>query len=105
MGLGFQLGAVVAQRADGSLPPEQIADFHYMDFLRDAVGAIKSTYDQLGMPFAPEFADRIRTYLDNRPQDKHGVHKYSASDFGLDVDQIRKDFAAYIDATHVELET
>ena len=104
MGLGFQLGAVVAQRADGSLPPEQIADFHYMDFLRDAVGAIKSAYDQLGMPFAPEFADRIRDYLDNRPQDKHGVHKYSAADFGLDVDQIRTDFAAYIDATQVELE-
>ena len=104
MGLGMQLGAVVAQRADGTLPKEQIADFHYMEFLRDPVAAIASAYDQLGMTVTPEFAERIRTYLANRPQDKHGVHKYSAADFGLDVDQIRKDFAAYIEANAVELE-
>ena len=56
------------------------------------------------MSVTPEFADRIRKYLDNRPQDKHGVHKYAAADFGLDPDQIRKDFASYIEANNVELE-
>jgi hypothetical protein len=104
MGLGFMLGAIVEQRRDGTLPADQIADFHYMDFLRDPVGAIKGAYDQLGMPFAAEFPDRIRNYLDNRPQDKHGVHKYSAADFGLDPAQIRQDFGVYIDANNVELE-
>ena len=104
MGLGFQLTALVDQRRDGTLPAGQIADFHYMDFLRDPVAAITSAYDQLGMPVAPEFAERVRDYLGNRPQDKHGVHKYSAADFGLDPDQIRKDFAVYIEANKVELE-
>jgi hypothetical protein len=104
MGLRFMLGSIVEQRRDGSLPADQIADFHYMDFLRDPVGAIKSAYDQLGMPFASDLPDRIRAYLDARPQDKHGVHKYSAADFGLDVDEIRKDFAPYIEAANVELE-
>jgi hypothetical protein len=104
MGVGMMLRSIVEQRRDGTLPAEQIADFHYLDFLRDPVAAIKGAYDQLGMHFAAELPERIRAYLDARPQDKHGVHKYSAADFGLDVDQIRKDFAPYIEANNVELE-
>ena len=48
--------------------------------------------------------ERIRSYLDARPQDKHGVHRYSPEDFGFDPEKIRADFAGYITASGVELE-
>ena len=104
MGLSFMLAAIVEQRRDGTLPAGQIADLHYMDFLRDPVAAIKGAYDTLGMPFSNEIPERVTSYLAARPQDKHGVHKYSAADYGLDPAQIRKDFGVYIDAMNVELE-
>jgi hypothetical protein len=39
-----------------------------------------------------------------RPQHKHGRHRYSASEFGLDADQIRQDFGPYTDRFSVEYE-
>ena len=84
-----------------SLPAAQIADLQYLDLLANPVEAIESTYDQLGLPFDTRMPDRIRSYLAARPQDKHGQHRYSAADFGLDTDQIRKDFAPYTEAFNV----
>lgn len=106
VGFGMQmlLEITMQQRADGQVPADQVADLHYLDLLRDPVAAIEAAYGELGLPFDPTFPDRIRGYLAARPQDKHGVHRYSPDDFGLDVDQIRKDFATYIDGTGVELE-
>jgi hypothetical protein len=86
------------------LPEDQIADLHYLDLLRDPVGAITGAYESLGMPVAPELPDRIRAYLAARPQDKHGVHRYSAADFGLDVEEIRRTFLPYTEAFGVEHE-
>lgn len=106
VGFGFRfiLEGVVQQRAAGELPEDQIADLHYLDLLRDPVGAIRGAYDRLGLPFDDELPARIRGYLDARPQDKHGHHRYRAADLGLDPDQIRREFATYTDAYDVELE-
>lgn len=101
-GLQFVLNATVAQRP--SLPAAQIADLQYVDLMTDPVGAIENTYDALGLDFDAAMADRIRAYLAARPQDKHGKHRYSAADFGLETDQIRKDFAPYTEAFNVALE-
>lgn len=101
-GMQWMLNGTLERRA--SLPAAQIADLHYLDLLRDPVTAIEAAYDQLGMTFAPELPDRIRRYLDGRPQDKHGVHRYRAEDFGLDVAQLRTDFAPYVEAFGIEQE-
>jgi len=100
--LPFLFGMIVDQRA--GLPADQIADVQYLDLLRDPVGAISAAYEDLGMPMAPELPERIRTYLANRPQDKHGVHRYSCADYGFDVDELRRDVAKYTEAFGVELE-
>jgi hypothetical protein len=65
---------------------------------RDPVRAIRAAYPPLGLPIAPELPDRITGYLANRPQTKFGVHHYDLAAYGLDADQIRRDFADYVDA-------
>jgi hypothetical protein len=101
-GLGFMLNAL--HGVAGSLPAGQVANLMYLDLLRDPVGAIEGAYDQLGLPFAADLPDRIRAYLAARPQDKHGVHRYTAEQFGLDADAIRQDFLPYTEAFGVEHE-
>ena len=65
----------------------------------------RSAYGKLGLPFDPAMPDRIRAYLAARPQHKHGKHRYSAADFGLDPDEIRETFAPYTEAFNVALES
>jgi hypothetical protein len=90
------------QRA--SLPAGQVAELQYAELLREPVAAITSAYDELGLPIAPDLGDRIVRYLDARPQTKFGVHTYRAQDYDLDVDQIRRDFAPYIEEFGIEAE-
>jgi hypothetical protein len=106
VGFGMQmlLEMTAQHRADGLVPEGQIADLHYLDLLRDPAAAIRGAYERLGLPFAADQGDRIRAYLAARPQDKHGVHRYSAADFGLDLDTIRSDFAGYVQRYAVEQE-
>lgn len=103
-GMGMLLEVTAQQRAGDDVPSDQVTDLHYLDLLRDPVAAIEGAYDRLGLPFADGFADRIGAYLAARPQDKHGVHRYSAVDMGLDAATIRADFAAYLETSGVELE-
>jgi hypothetical protein len=103
-GMTMMLDTTMAERTSGAVPAEQVTDLHYLDLLRDPVAAIGGAYERLGMPFTDELPARITGYLDARPQDKHGVHRYAASDFGLDADEIRQGAATYIEHYGVELE-
>ena len=75
-----------------------------MDLIRDPVAAIAAAYGQLDLPFDPQLPDKIRAYLSGRPQHKHGEHRYSAADFGLDPDELRQTFLPYTDAFAVQYE-
>jgi hypothetical protein len=103
--LGMQLILNNAAQERAALPAGQIAELHYLDFLRDPVAAIGKAYTDLGIPFPGEVGDRIARYLEARPQTKFGVHRYHAEDYGLDAGQLRRDFAPYIDEFGIEAET
>jgi hypothetical protein len=101
-GLSFMLNALVEQRSQ--LPAGQVADLHYLDLVGDPVAAIESAYATLGLGFDPALPEKIRSYLAARPQHKHGEHRYSATDFGLDPAEIRQAFLPYTDAFQVRYE-
>jgi hypothetical protein len=104
VGFGFQMILNGAADQRGSLPDGQVAELHYLDFLRDPVAAIAQAYSDLGMAVAPELPDRITRYLAARPQSKFGTHRYSLADYGLDAATIRREFAPYIEAFGVVAE-
>ena len=95
---GMQMRMLVAVEQRAALPEDQVTELQYVDLVRDPAGAITGAYERLGLPVAPELPDRITRYLADRPQTKFGVHHYRLEDFGLDADQIRRDFADYVDA-------
>jgi Sulfotransferase family len=101
-GLSLMLNGLVELRSE--LPAGQVANLHYVDLIRDPVRAIENAYTALDLPVDAALPDKIRSYLAGRPQHKHGEHRYSAVDFGLDPDEIRQTFLPYTEAFGVQPE-
>ena len=52
--------------------------------MRDPVATVAELCDRLGFAFDDASQQAVQQWLDDNPQDKHGVHRYTAADFGLD---------------------
>jgi hypothetical protein len=91
----FLEGAIV-QRSDGSVPAERIVDSHFLDLMADPVTTLRALYDRLGLVWPAGHDGRIRDYLAAKPQGRHGAHRYTLADVGLDDDHVRATFAAYV---------
>jgi hypothetical protein len=70
-------------------------DIHYADIMADPVGVMRRVYEFLTIPYAAENEDRVRRWVRENPQHKHGKHTYRLEDFGLSHGDIEKVFANY----------
>ncbi len=102
MGLRMMLNGIAAPEA--ALPAGQVAELQYLDLMADPVAALGRVYDQLGLPMAPELPDLMRAYLEAKPKDRFGAHRYSLADYGLDEDEVRAGFAPYTERFGVPAE-
>ncbi len=83
-------------RLDGTLPPDQVADVQFTDFVADPLATIGALYDQLGMELTAEAEARMRTFLAEHPGDGGGGGgRYTFADTGLDPDELRARSRAY----------
>ena len=87
----------ITVRNTGSYPNATFYDMHFSDFVTDQFAVVSDIYDALGLPMSDEGATRMRAFIADNPQGKHGVHTYTPEEFGIDPTAIRRDFAAYID--------
>jgi hypothetical protein len=78
-------------------PAAAALDVAYTDLVRDPVGVLRTIYTWEGSDFTPAIETRVRAYLDDNAQGKHGRHVYSLEEFGLQADEIRERFAPYIE--------
>jgi Sulfotransferase family len=70
-------------------------DVDYRSFMGDPVGTVATLCERLGMAFDDASRHAVQRWLDGNPQDKHGVHRYTAGDFGLDPGRLRARFDFY----------
>jgi hypothetical protein len=89
------LGRAVAFRDGSGLPPDQVLDLPFADFIRDPIGRIAGVYRHFGRTLSAEAAQRMRRFLAENPGDRHGVHRYRFADTGLDPAAERRRFRAY----------
>jgi hypothetical protein len=95
-GFAAQLNEAMRQRREGEVPEGRFQDVLYTDFMADPVGRMAALYGELGLSWTQEHADRVRTYLASKPQDRgHGRHAYRFADTGLDEETERACFADY----------
>ena len=77
------------------IPSDQQIDVRYSDINEDWRREIQRIYDFIGMNFSAE-ADAALTAASEDREARHGAHKYSLRDFGLDPEIIDRDFADYV---------
>ncbi|MCY2927033.1 MAG: sulfotransferase [Planctomycetota bacterium] len=81
----------VRDRSAGSL----FVDVLYERLRRDPVAVVGEVYARLGLQVSPAFEADMRDWLARNPQGKHGAHRYSLADFGLDRAAVDARFGEY----------
>ena len=62
-------------------------------------------YDFIGMELTDEALAGMQSWLDSNNQHKHGTHKYSLADFGLDKQEVEKRLSFYRERFSIPFET
>jgi Sulfotransferase family len=75
--------------------PERHLDVDYRTLMDDPIGTVAALCEQVGAAFDDASRRAVQQWLDGNPQDKHGVHRYTPADFGLDAERLRERFAFY----------
>lgn len=87
------LNKTLAVRA--TMPANQQYDLLYADITADWEQAMQGVYSFLDMPFADQARSGMQAWLDENKQHKHGAHKYSLDEFGLETHQVRSALRFY----------
>ncbi|MBV6416042.1 MAG: hypothetical protein CMLOHMNK_00570 [Steroidobacteraceae bacterium] len=70
-------------------------DMHFTEMLRDQVGMAQRIYAHFGMPMSEEVLTRMRAFIAGNPRDRHGTHRYTLEQFGLDRARERQRYRFY----------
>ena len=96
--LGLHRGLSVRDRVGD----DRFLDVHYNDLTADPVATVTRIYQHFGIPVDDETVRRVADFSDDNPQGKHGAHRYTPEQFGLDPERIRRRFAAYAERFGIE---
>lgn len=80
----------VAAREDGTVPADRVVDVQFAAFMADPFVTIRRIYERLGLELSADAEARMRAFLAANPQDKHGGHRYTFADTGLDAGAVRE---------------
>jgi hypothetical protein len=84
-------------RAAGAYPDAIFYDMHFPDFVADQFAVVQKIYETFGLPLGEEAATRMRAFIAANPKGKHGEHRYTPEEYGVDPAAVRHAFRDYID--------
>ena len=65
---------------------QRFLDLRYRELTADPIGTVRRVYDFFAIPLSADAEARMRRYMSQNLQAKHGVHSYSLAQFGIDRD-------------------
>jgi hypothetical protein len=93
--------AVAARKRLGE---DRFIDVHHRDLVADPMGTLRRVYDALGLEISPEFEAALLVWQEANGPGAHGKHHYTPEEFGLTADQVRSDYAFYIEHFDIHVE-
>jgi hypothetical protein len=82
-------------KARQRLDPGRFLDVAYADLVADPVAVATRIADRFGYRWSGAGLDAARAYVRDNPGGKHGRHRYSLEQFGLDRATVQRRFASY----------
>lgn len=64
-------------------PAQQFLDLRFESIESDPIGTVERVYDFLGRPLTAAARSAMNRFLAANPKNKHGVHRYTLEQFGL----------------------
>ena len=87
----------IAVRAAKDYPQAVFYDMKFSEFVRDQFGVVEQIYDAFDLPMSEEGAARMKFFIADNPQGKHGIHRYEPHEYGIDPAVVRAQFRPYIE--------
>jgi len=78
-------------------PEHPVLDLQYADLVAAPLDAVARVYDFAGRAFDSGAEKAVVAHLDAHPRGHHGVHRYDFAGAGLNEQELRDRFGAYID--------
>ena len=72
-------------------------DVHYANLEKDPLSVVRGIYRHFDRELTVEAELAMRRFAAENPKDKHGVHRYSLEEFGLDRETEKRRFQFYTD--------
>ena len=92
----------LATRDGGRYAQDRNIDVHYATLMAHPVETVARICEAAGAEFTDRSRRATEEWLERHPQDAHGSHRYTASDFGLDPGRLRSRFGFYIERFGIE---
>lgn len=83
--------------------PARFFDVRFEDLVRDPAGVTRQLSDHFGLELESDHEQKVADYLQRKRPDERGAHRYDARHYGLDRQDVHRDYARYIDAVGVEI--
>jgi hypothetical protein len=97
-------GLAVQHRQAGNLR-QQLFDVQYLELVRNPMAMVRRIYEHFDLELTPAAETAMQRFLAENPQNKGGVHRYTLEAFGLNPEEERRRFQAYVDCFGIETET
>ena len=85
-------------------PRGQFLDVNYEDIERSPLETVERVYEFLGWPLSAQARHAMQAFLSANPKNKHGVHRYSLAEYGLDRDAELARFRNYCERFRIAVQ-
>jgi hypothetical protein len=79
------------------LGEDRFFDVSYHDVMANPVRTVERIYERFGLKVSAQHAANMRRWLERNPQNKHGVHRHSPDEFGMEAATINRQFNDYVE--------
>jgi hypothetical protein len=81
--------------------PGLIYDVYYDTLVSDPIGSVRDIYSHYDLPWPENHDSVLEDYIQRNKKEKHGKHRYVASDFGMEEEEIAEKTKFYTDLFNV----
>jgi hypothetical protein len=87
---------VKGMQAREKIGDDRFFDVSYHDMIANPVRTVERIYNRFGLRMKASHGQAISEWLAGNPPTKHGTHKYSSEEFGLEAESINRQFRDYV---------